>query len=99
MDLAARVPETHRSDVRRAVTILKEAGCSHISLFGSLTAGRIQTESDIDLAVRGCPQGKFFHLSGRLLLELEHPVDLIDLDKQDPFARYLEEEGELHQIG
>ena len=51
------------------------------------------------LAVRGCPKGKFFHLLGRLLLELEHPGDLVDLDRQHAFARYLEEEGELLQVG
>jgi hypothetical protein len=38
-------------------------------------------------------------LLGRLLLELEHPVDLVDLDGQHAFACYLEEEGDLLQVG
>lgn len=29
------------------------------------------------------------------MLELMHPVDLINLDRQDDFSRFLEEEGEL----
>ena len=27
--------------------------------------------------------------------ELDHPVDLVSLDRHDAFARYLEREGEL----
>lgn len=94
-----QLPKIYQEDVHRAVEILKEAGCTHVFLFGSLTAGRIRDGSDIDLAIRGCPKGRFFHLLGKLLLELDHPVDLVSLDRQDAFACYLEEEGELLQIG
>jgi predicted nucleotidyltransferase len=99
MDKKTAIPEVYKRDIRKAVEILKTAGCTDIFLFGSLAAGRTGEASDIDLAVRGCPQGEFFHLLGQLLLELEHLVDLIDLDKQDAFARYLEQEGELLQVG
>lgn len=92
-------PEIYQRDVRRAVKILKEAGCTQVFLFGSLAADKVQEGSDIDLAVRGCPKGQFFHLLGKLLLELHHSVDLVSLDKQDDFARYLEKEGELVQVG
>jgi predicted nucleotidyltransferase len=92
-------PESYQTNVRRAVEILKEAGCTAVLLFGSLASGNVREESDIDLAVRGCPKGKFFHLVGRLLLELDYPVDLVNLDGQDAFAHYLEREGELLQIG
>jgi predicted nucleotidyltransferase len=94
-----QLPKVYQKDVRRAVEILKEAGCTHVFLFGSLTGGKVRDGSDIDLAIRGCPKGRFFHLLGRLLLELDHPVDLVSLDRQDAFACYLEEEGELLQIG
>jgi predicted nucleotidyltransferase len=94
-----QLPQDYQEDVHRAVKILKEAGCTHIFLFGSLTDGKVREGSDIDLAVRGCPKGGFFHLLGKLLLELDHPVDLVSLDRQDAFARYLEEEGGLFQIG
>ena len=95
----AQIPELYRRDVDRAIEILKAAGCTDIFLFGSLATGKMSNNSDIDLAVRGCPQGKFFHLLGQLLLELDHPVDLINLDKQAAFANFLEQEGELLQIG
>ena len=99
MEQGTRFPEAYQRDIRRAVEILREGGCARVFLFGSLATARDEDGSDIDLAISGCPKGKFFHLLGKLLLELEHPVDLIDLDGQDAFARYIEKEGELVQIG
>jgi len=99
MNEQVQLPEIYQKDVRRAVEILKEAGCTDVFLFGSLATGKVKDQSDIDLAIRGCPKGKFFHLLGRLLLELDYPVDLVNLDRQDAFACYLEKEGELLQIG
>ncbi len=99
MNKQIEIPKIYRRDVRKAVEILKGAGCTDIFLFGSLATEKTRDSSDIDLAIRGCPQGEFFHLLGRLLLELDHPVDLVSLDKQDAFARYLEEEEELLQVG
>lgn len=96
----AKFPEVYERDIRRAVEILREAGCTGVFLFGSLATGELEAgPSDIDLAVRGCPRGKFFYLLGKLLLELDHSVDLVNLDTRDAFASYLEEEGELLQIG
>lgn len=94
-----QLPEVYEKDIRRAVEILKGAGCTHVFLFGSLAAGKVRNGSDIDLAVRGCPKGEFFRLLGRLLMELAHPVDLVDLDSPDAFARYLEDKGRLLQVG
>lgn len=99
MEQGAQFPESYQRDISRAISILKEAGCTHVFLFGSLTTGKTRGESDIDLAVRGCPKDQFFHLLGRLLLELDHSVDLVDLGSQQAFACYLEEEGELLQVG
>jgi predicted nucleotidyltransferase len=97
--LLQHIPETHRHSLQRAVEILQQAGCAQIFLFGSLATGQMGMDSDIDLAIRGCPKGEFFHLLGQLMLELDHPVDLVSLDNQDAFARYLEQEGELVRIG
>ncbi len=99
MNQQIEIPKIYQRDVRKAIEILKGAGCTDIFLFGSLATEKARDSSDIDLAIRGCPQGEFFHLLGRLLLELDHPVDLVSLDKQDAFARYLEEEEELLQVG
>jgi len=98
MDDMTIPPALHR-DIARAVAILRGEGCSEVLLFGSAARGRVGGRSDIDLAIRGCPRGKFFALLGRLLMELERPVDLVDLDSPDPFARFLEQEGELVRVG
>ena len=76
MNEKIQLSEIYQKDIRHAVKILKEAGCTEIFLFGSLTTGKIRDHSDIDLAIRGCPEGKFFNLLGRLLLELDHQVVL-----------------------
>jgi predicted nucleotidyltransferase len=76
-----------------------QGGCTGILLFGSVARGHVGHRSDIDLAIQGSPRGTFFHLLGKLLLELDHPVDLVNLDSGDPFAPHLKEEGELLQIG
>ena len=99
MNKEVQFPESYQKNVRRAVEILKRAGCTDIFLFGSLATGEARDKSDIDLAIRGCPKGEFFHLLGLLLLEIDYSVDLVNLDRRDAFARYLEKEGELLQIG
>jgi predicted nucleotidyltransferase len=93
-----QIAQPYKKDIQKAVKILKEAGCDEVFLFGSLVSQHYRETSDIDLAVRGCPQGKFFYLLGRLLLALDHPVDLVNLDRQDTFAQFLEQEKELIQI-
>lgn len=98
-DRKTEFPEDFQEDINRAVKILKEAGCADIFVFGSLAEGEVREGSDVDLAVRGCPSGKFFHVWGKLFLELDHSVDLVSLDRNDDFVRYLEKEGCLQQIG
>lgn len=93
------LPGDYKQDIESAIKILRTAGCTNIYLFGSLANGDHETRSDIDLAVRGCPKGRFFQLLGKLLFELKHPVDLVNLDYQDAFSQYLEKEGALVEIG
>ena len=90
--------EDLKKELGKAVKILKAGGCREVYLFGSAKSGKWAKKSDLDLAVRGCPPGKFFPLLGKLLLQLKYPVDLINLDNQDAFSRFLENEGELFQI-
>jgi predicted nucleotidyltransferase len=99
MDVRIEIPDAFQADVHRAAEILRAVGCSEIFLFGSLVEKRASASSDLDLAVRGCPPGNFFRVLGNLIMELDHPVDLVDLDSHDPFARYLEEHEELVQVG
>lgn len=94
----SELPAPMQRDLREATRILKEGGCSAVFLFGSVARGAMHTASDLDLAVRGCPPQQFFHLFGRLLTDLEHPVDLVDLDVPGPFVEFLETQGQLVQL-
>ena len=67
-------------------------------LFGSITQGEMGKKSDIDIAIKGCPSGKYFNLLGKLMIELDHPVDLVNLDKNEDFASFLFREGELVNV-
>jgi len=98
MQIIKQLPEQYQTNIIRAVEILKQGGCTEVFLFGSLASGNFNPRSDIDLAVRGCPPGNFFHLLGQLIFRLDYPVDLIDLDSGDPFARFLIQKGKLQQI-
>jgi len=92
------IPDTFRADIERAVQILKEEGCTEIYLFGSVATGESHGDSDIDLAVRGCPPGRFFHTLGRLMWEEDRSIDLVDLDSEDPFALFLEQKQRLFRL-
>ncbi len=84
-----------KSDLKKAISILEDEGCKEVYVFGSMAEDRYHEDSDIDLAVSGIPQGEFFRVLGRLLFELDHTVDLIDLDRDDDFSKFLKKEGEL----
>jgi len=92
------ISDIFRQDIDRAIQILAEEGCTEIYLFGSVATGETRPESDIDLAVRGCPPDRFFHTLGRLMMALDHPIDLVDLDEPSIFVRYLLDSGELVRI-
>ncbi|MFQ5639969.1 MAG: hypothetical protein ACE5IR_18470 [bacterium] len=72
MEKITYIAETDKKDIHKAIQILRGAGCDEIFLFGFPASREIGDKSDIDLAIRGCPRGKFFHLLGKLLMELDH---------------------------
>lgn len=94
----SKLPDGLRSDVEAAVKILKAEGCEEIYLFGSLIDGPISPQSDIDMAVRGIPSGSYFKVFAKLMMRLDHPVDLINLEKDNRFGSMLQKEGYLHRV-
>ena len=97
-DILQKLPTDFKKDIEKAVKILQEAGCTEIFLFGSIAHGKIHNNSDIDIAIRGCPTKLFFKVLGQLLVDLGHSVDLIDLDEQDRFGSFLIENGDLVRV-
>ena len=92
-------PAEYQEDIRQAIEILKAGGCREIHLFGSLAEGRPRKGSDIDIGIRGCPPQHFFSLFGKLLMQLNHPVDLINLDNETHLSSFLEKHGLLVHVG
>jgi predicted nucleotidyltransferase len=97
-ELLSRLPEEFQKDVNSAIEILKNAGCKEIFIFGSLITDTYREDSDIDIAIKGCLPENYFALLGKLLITLSRPVDLINLDREDAFSKYLEREGDLHRV-
>jgi predicted nucleotidyltransferase len=84
---------------QKAVAALKAAGAREVYLFGSAAKGALRDNSDIDLAVSGLPPEVFFRSAAKASRAIGRPVDLIDLDEDSPFTRYLKDEGELRRVG
>ena len=78
---------------------LKAAGAREVYVFGSAAKGVLRADSDLDLAVSGLPASLFYRVGARISDLLGQPVDLIDLDTDTPFTRYLREENELVRVG
>jgi predicted nucleotidyltransferase len=84
--------------IRKAAQALKEAGALEVYLFGSAAKGVLGEESDVDFAVSGLPPEKYFRAMGQASDILQRPIDLVDLDEDNPFTTYLKEEQELQRV-
>ena len=87
------------SQIETATAVLKAAGAREVYVFGSAASGTMQPNSDVDLAVSGLPPKVFFRAMSDAEAVLGRPLDLIDLDEDTPFTRYLKSEGELRRVG
>jgi predicted nucleotidyltransferase len=90
--------EAIREAIGRAAAVLKEMGAREVYVFGSAASGTMREGSDVDLAVVGLPAGAFITAMVRASEALGRELDLIDLDDDNPFTRYLREEGELLRV-
>jgi len=75
-------------------TILKYAKKYNLStmiLFGSCLDR--EDPNDIDIGIKGIEPELFFKFYGELLLEITKPVDIVNLDKNNPFNKLVEKEG------
>jgi predicted nucleotidyltransferase len=85
-----------------AARILKAAGSREayeVCVFGSAAKGDVEKANDIDFAISGLPPELFFTTMGRVQMALPRQIDLIDLDEDNSFTRYLKDEHELVRIG
>jgi len=79
---------------RDKTTILKYAkkyNLREVILFGSSIERK--DANDIDIGIKGIKPGLFFDFYGELLLLLSRRVDIVNLDKKNPFNKLVEKEG------
>ena len=91
-------PDELQQAIEQAAAILKAAGADAVYLFGSIVEGPVRPDSDIDLAVAGLPPARFFQAMGQTMSVLPRSLDLVDLDVDTPFTRYLKQKGKLHRV-
>jgi predicted nucleotidyltransferase len=87
-----------QSDIDKAAEILKSAGCTECYIFGSISKGQADVNSDIDIAVRGLPPEKFFFIYGQLALQISRVIDLVDLDDGTRFSQKLRRRGPMTRV-
>jgi len=90
--------ETLQERLRKAAAALKDAGAKEVYVFGSAARGELDEYSDVDLAVVGLPPGVLFHAMGMASDVLKRQVDLIRLDRPNPFTDYLKRKGKLIRV-
>ena len=85
-------------EARRLARILKkEFFARRVILFGSLVSyGNFHFKSDIDLAVEGIPDDKFFKAVGKIVRTSRFPVDIKPVeDMPENFRKEVELQGIL----
>ncbi len=92
------IPQIFRKDITNAIKILKSLGCTEIYLFGSIVKGDYRKNSDIDIAIKDCPPDKFYYAIGKLLLSLDHSIDLVDINHEKKLFKLLKEDKELVRV-
>jgi predicted nucleotidyltransferase len=95
---STRIPEPFRSDIEKAVEVLRSFGTKKIYLFGSLTSDLWHDGSDIDLAVSGMAPELYLRAYAMASRGLEHELDLIDIDHERPLGDFLMETDRLVRI-
>jgi len=83
----------------RAAQALKASGAREVYVFGSAAKGTTRPDSDLDLGVSGLPPHLFFHAMAQAHRAVGRPLDLIDLDDDTPFVRFLRQQGDLVLVG
>jgi len=84
--------------LHRSAEVLRAAGARAVYVFGSAATGRMNERSDVDLAVSGLPPRSFIPAKVAVGNLFGRSVDLVDLDEEGPFIRYLKREGELRLV-
>ena len=93
------VPIKYREDIQKATQLLKNEGCETVYLFGSMVTGKIYTNSDIDIGIKGLPPENFFKTYSKLYMGFDNEINLVDFDYDGQLFSLLEKLDEVVEIG
>ena len=93
------IPKKYQKDIEVATNLLKNEGCQSIYLFGSLVTGKTHNGSDIDIGIKGLPQGKYFETCAKVYFAVDNEIDIVDFDSNRDFYTLLSRLGEIVEIG
>lgn len=80
--------------IEQGKNLLIREGATLVLLFGS-AAESPDKARDLDLACEGIPPQRFYEVAGGLMLDLDTPVDLVDLSDDTKFTRYIRSKGRV----
>ena len=93
-----KLPEDIMKDINIAKEILLREGVCEIYIFGSFAEGIYTEQSDLDLAIKGLPEDRYFKVYGELIEKLSRNLDLIGLDYENDFSKMIKETGKFERI-
>jgi predicted nucleotidyltransferase len=85
--------------IEKTVAALDAAGARVAYLFDSASKGKLRPNSDVDIAVSGPAPEASYRPMAKAGGALGPPVDLIDLDVENPFTCCLKDQEELERVG
>lgn len=92
-------PENLEDLLKRSAEILCAAGAEEVYVFGSAANGRMDEDSDVDLAVAGLAPRDYIPAKVEVGNLFGRSVDLVDLDLESPFTSYLKtKQGALRRV-
>lgn len=87
-----------RERIERAAAVLKSFGATEVYVFGSAATGKMHEGSDVDMAVVGLPAKVYFRALYDAGNALGRDLDLINLEQDNLFTRYLRTKGRLQRV-
>jgi predicted nucleotidyltransferase len=82
----------------KAAAILRDEGALEVYAFGSFARGDAGPHSDIDLAVVGLAPERIIPAMGRVRVQTGRSADIIQIELEPVFVRYLKSTGELRRV-
>lgn len=90
----ARAAEFKRQLQEKGTPIFKKYNLQTVYIFGSVAAGRIRQDSDVDLYVSSLPADKYWNFRHELEETVQLPIDLYTDSDDYTFIRKIVERGE-----